>query len=1637
MANANHQGKPHCGSWLCGRLGQLVAACVAVLCAFTASAAEVREYREYIETDGDGAQNGKAVFVTLDYIPTWQTVVEAKFEDLAATASTSLFCSRTGNGSGTDNFSCICRPSAYRWDYGNKGSETPAPTGVHTVTCRPDGLYINGVRKLTTTAKSVSDEPKPTHKMVLFGAYNGVANNPEPVCPPSNTYPSGAHMKVYSVKIWDDNGDTLKLDLRPCVDTEGEAAFYDAVNKRLYYGTPFNGSKGLAAGGGEVVYDGPDVLSISGEPENLGSVVPAYGNTNKHAVGETIACSATSVTNAEETVAAECIGYKVYTGDVVYDEGAANSFTYTHPDCETGAKLVWQWSVKRKVAVAANGAGTAAVSGDGWFVEGDLVTVTATPQRGAAFHHWEGDVPAEQVYEATLVFPMGAEPRSLTAVFSSVVYVSKDGNDSWDGSSWDTAFASVERALEEGDAPYITVGEGLYEINTAINVTNAAVIVGSGNRGAVFKLESVPGDGDAKRGVFYVKNVGAVLRNLAMTTGGSARGRGLYLNGGLVENCSITNCATVNGNMNGGGVYLASGTVRDSLIANNVATSSGGYGKEGGGVHMTGGLLDRCIVRGNSAAYNKGKEGSGYGGGIRQSGGTVRNCLVVDNYARSSGAGVRITGGTLENCTIVRNGLNSLAVPGLRVENKPTIRNTIVRGNITSSGTEDNVSLGTTPTQATLEAILTQGLDHSAVITSDPAFVDPDADDWHILYGACVDAGVNQDWMATATDLDGLARINGQRVDIGCYEYVPNGLACGFDVTSDGALDKSDVTLTGTVIGADPANVTFTWTVTDGFGYETVRSGKGLSVLVLPTPVGSYSVSLVVSDGVHTADATRDNAFAVYAKDIYVSPNGSADYPYVDFTTAATDLHDALAVATDGSTVHLADGVYTLQDRLIVNVGVRIEHLGSREDCVVTGGRSGTCLVLVDHRDAVLTGLDVCGSYPAKYVPGSGMAAPTIYISNGVRIGASGGTVTNCIVESCYVPFDGGDNASGGGINMSAGLVVDSLIRNNAILSSGGGGSTGGGIRIAGGLVDRCVITNNYATGGSGCAGGGVRVEGSGMVRNSLVAYCKSTTGGGISRNGGTARNCTVVCNTASTSVGGVKVDANIIDCLAFNNTANGVGEDLDDPGFKDAAHGDFRLATGSAAIDASVTTGIGELDLDGNARYQGLDEPRADKGCYEYDPTVFDLGIGYERLSTFYPGDVRFSASAGGVQLDEEKCWWTFDGREPTAEDHDATGQMVARTMAPGEYTVRFKTVYRETVHEVVKEDWFVLYGQTVYVNPSNANPVVPYASWETAASDINEALKCLMADATMVVSDGVYRVTSEQNLNRPLTIRSLNGPAVTSFAGSRPFHFNHEDALVAGFTFDRISVWQQGVAYMSSGCVSNCVFNACECQNSGGAGIYIEGSGRAKAVDCIVRDGSTKYSKEQLGAGIHAVNSNALIDRCVVTGMFWQGANTNNAAVALENGAKMRNSIVAYNRGGATGGVLLKNASAMENCTVVGNLAYRAGGIGGVSVDGDQARVVNTIIWSNMNVKANATSEKLGADAVYDTCCTEDPKFRRGKVQWRLHTQSPCMNAGKPLDWMDVALDVYGNPRVLYGKPDIGAVESPYDPGLMLMVK
>lgn len=53
-------------------------------------------------------------------------------------------------------------------------------------------------------------------------------------------------------------------------------------------------------------------------------------------------------------------------------------------------------------------------------------------------------------------------------------------------------------------------------------------------------------------------------------------------------------------------------------------------------------------------------------------------------------------------------------------------------------------------------------------------FVDAAAGDYRLADGSpCVNAGLNQPWMAGATDLSGLRRVMAGVVDMGAYEWEP------------------------------------------------------------------------------------------------------------------------------------------------------------------------------------------------------------------------------------------------------------------------------------------------------------------------------------------------------------------------------------------------------------------------------------------------------------------------------------------------------------------------------------------------------------------------------------------------------------------------------------------------------------------------------------------------------------------------------------------------------------------------------------------------------------------------------------------------------------------------------------------------
>jgi hypothetical protein len=245
---------------------------------------------------------------------------------------------------------------------------------------------------------------------------------------------------------------------------------------------------------------------------------------------------------------------------------------------------------------------------------------------------------------------------------------------------------------------------------------------------------------------------GQILDNSAAGGGGVLIwGGDVTLNGGQI----ISNSAR-----NGGGVF-SSGTFTQtgvSTIAHNFAIG------RGGGIFVNGGRA--TLSGGHIVSNTAGQDGGGILLWQSTANATLTNSVVADNRADGLGSGLYIGGGSsrLLHTTIARNlgGDGS----GVHVEGSATVAmtNTI----LVSHTVGITVAAGNT---ATLECTLwgtgawandTDWGGAGTIITGtcnywgDPAFLDPDAGDYHIGPGsAAIDMGVDA---GVTTDIDGDTR---------------------------------------------------------------------------------------------------------------------------------------------------------------------------------------------------------------------------------------------------------------------------------------------------------------------------------------------------------------------------------------------------------------------------------------------------------------------------------------------------------------------------------------------------------------------------------------------------------------------------------------------------------------------------------------------------------------------------------------------------------------------------------------------------------------------------------------------------------------------------------------------------------------
>lgn len=776
--------------------------------------------------------------------------------------------------------------------------------------------------------------------------------------------------------------------------------------------------------------------------------------------------------------------------------------------------------------------------------------------------------------------------------------------------------------------------------------------------------------------------------------------------------------------------------------------------------------------------------------------------------------------------------------------------------------------------------------------------------------------------------------------------------------------------------------------------------------------------------------------------------------------------------SAEGAVIQMGEGVFPLATPLAIDKAITLR--GAANGGTVLKGAyvrsDGSTSQLTVSGGATLDHLAITG----------GNCSSSLWQAPGQGLKITSGTLSWCVITNNV--YGGCGNSSGVGVyaSVAGGATVKithcSICDNTSATSYNA--TKGAGLFVEGGgsfVMDNTLVARNRSTGSAGnseVGGGGIYINCSAQFINCTIAdNHHSNRGGGVHINRGTPtfRNCIIARNTADNDVCvyGPDVSASYltegnyisteITYACFNNlvslgvTAFGTYGLAADPLFVTDG---YQLRDGSPAIGvggqiADYTDGV---DLSGVAR----NPESVDLGCYKaISSSVFSVKVEVGAAKAFNDELVTvertyYNAPEGKTLSDS---YYAVQGAETNLLSCVDGKVMFTR---PGEWSVLVVVRDGDSVLASELSATTVKVGaRTLYVTANAAAvPEFPYATPETAATDLNEALRWVLDGSTVHMDEGTHPVSGTVSITKGVSVIGAGRDKTTIYATTEfdtaVVNINGQDALLRGVTVShgRIVTDWTGV----------------------GAGVVIGANGGTMA-DCRVTDCTNNGWCRVLGA-VKIMSSNALVTRCLIDGntMDVRNADTGNmpmqnscggiyaSAGRIENCVISNNVCMAYESAHASG-IYLAGSATVLNCTVMNNRMTTGYEGSGVQVASESARVHNCIIDGNLSGDtASSESNYDGNGASFSYCLSSEaapegstgclvgrPVFKR-QTPLSQTRQSPGRSQGSVVGFESLlmnATDFYGNPRVKHVSSkgvvdiDIGAVESKYVEGLYLSLR
>ncbi len=274
---------------------------------------------------------------------------------------------------------------------------------------------------------------------------------------------SGDIVSVYTNEVEDYTQHNQKYQnnifpLAILADSEGAPLATYATSIIINFGKQQNSVVGYAEI--EVIgsADYSATLSVESEVEELGTPSPDYGIYPDRVVGTTYEYSAPMeyFYNETEDTRQYISGWRMdfldsFTKEVTESfsgefTGDVRSFEFEHKGY---SRLTWLFTTEYKVEFSGDNISFGDVESPLWVEEGEVLALTAVPDEGTSFSHWETDVEGMELgSEKVFSFTVNA-PASLEAFASASLHVDGGdaGNDETGDGSEEKPFKTIEKAI--------------------------------------------------------------------------------------------------------------------------------------------------------------------------------------------------------------------------------------------------------------------------------------------------------------------------------------------------------------------------------------------------------------------------------------------------------------------------------------------------------------------------------------------------------------------------------------------------------------------------------------------------------------------------------------------------------------------------------------------------------------------------------------------------------------------------------------------------------------------------------------------------------------------------------------------------------------------------------------------------------------------------------------------------------------------------------------------------------------------------------------------------------------------------------------------------------------------------------------